>query len=657
MANLYDSPAQAQFINTYVPIQFDRLYAIADRATEDKKETLNYIDDISSSRSLGSLSDAANKEWDSRYGSRISEVIDAAANDPSMLTSAKFQSDIRSLRRNISGDPAAKALIESRDAYKQTLAKADPKWGSYYVDKISSHNPAVDGIWAEEPMEYSDWNSIANTLTEDLGPSKIGMSKDGLTQIWGIPESDVVSSINLNRESILSDPGNIATADAQLSRLGIRPGEDVQIDEKGTTVPYNQYRDNYIIESVSAAAMDKTKKIEEKRDIGAELRLKHANEMAVVAYRENAKDSREAKKAANQVNTFTKEWASRAIASVTEHKVGKVASSIENLIKSEMANGKSAVEANNAARARFGDGPYNYWVSKKKVGWHDKAIMREEDNLSKAIASGNKEAETAARNSLNRISIEKNEELSKLDTHYSSALNMIDNEIKLAENGRSTIISKSELAAYNQYPVPAYMADSWAEINIGPGIDLYSMNNTKSSAFIPRSTASFRYASPVYGTTAPTGDPKKSALVQKVNSRLISNMSSGSVYYQPGSKSFIGSNGASLSGTLLVPESSLAEYGFTKEEIAILRTMPGGGVFNGKPIALNAAEITVTNDDGESTYEQNPLSKPVRMVKIPVASEFVGGQGSAPAEMIMDSKFEKDFKIGNVIPEPDELDY
>ena len=60
MANLYDSPAQAQFINTYVPIQFDRLYAIADKATEDKKETLNYIDDISSSRSLGSLS-AANE--------------------------------------------------------------------------------------------------------------------------------------------------------------------------------------------------------------------------------------------------------------------------------------------------------------------------------------------------------------------------------------------------------------------------------------------------------------------------------------------------------------------------------------------------------------------------------------------------------------------
>ena len=102
------------------------------------------------------------------------------------------------------------------------------------------------------------------------------------------------------------------------------------------------------------------------------------------------------------------------------------------------------------------------------------------------------------------------------------------------------------------------MADSWAEINIGPGIDMYSMNNTKSSAFVPRSTASFRYASPVYGTTMPTGDPKKSALVQKVNDKFISGEGSGSVYYQPGSKSFIGSNGASLSGTLLVPESSLA---------------------------------------------------------------------------------------------------
>ena len=53
-----------------------------------------------------------------------------------------------------------------------------------------------------------------------------------------------------------------------------------QIDEEGTTVPYNLYRDNYIMESVSAAAMDKTKKREEKRDIAAEIKLKHANDMA-----------------------------------------------------------------------------------------------------------------------------------------------------------------------------------------------------------------------------------------------------------------------------------------------------------------------------------------------------------------------------------------
>ena len=46
----------------------------------------------------------------------------------------------------------------------------------------------------------------------------------------------------------------------------------------------------------------------------------------------------------------------------------------------------------------------------------------------------------------------------------------------------------------------------------------------------------------------------------------------------------------------------------------------------GKPIALNAAEITVTGEDGKSTYAQNPLSMPIRMVKIPVASEFVGGR-------------------------------
>ena len=35
MANLYDTPAQAKFINTYVPIQFEGLYRASDNAKKE----------------------------------------------------------------------------------------------------------------------------------------------------------------------------------------------------------------------------------------------------------------------------------------------------------------------------------------------------------------------------------------------------------------------------------------------------------------------------------------------------------------------------------------------------------------------------------------------------------------------------------------------
>ena len=80
MVNLYDTPAQAQFINTYVPIQFEGLYKLADRAREDIKEGNALLDNLAKYRSLGSLSNVDNENWNKKV-SDVYSFIDKNVKD------------------------------------------------------------------------------------------------------------------------------------------------------------------------------------------------------------------------------------------------------------------------------------------------------------------------------------------------------------------------------------------------------------------------------------------------------------------------------------------------------------------------------------------------------------------------------------------------
>ena len=81
------------------------------------------------------------------------------------------------------------------------------------------NDPTVSGVWNENPLEYVDFTKVADDYTKELEQRKISTTNNGFTDIYGVPEEDVLNVIKNNRSSIVSDPSMRARAESDLGRM------------------------------------------------------------------------------------------------------------------------------------------------------------------------------------------------------------------------------------------------------------------------------------------------------------------------------------------------------------------------------------------------------------------------------------------------------
>lgn len=644
MANLYDTPAQAQFINTYVPIQFDSMYKMADKASADMEKGNVLLDKLSEYRSLGSLSETANKQWEDKVWSPIQTYIDQNINDVHDLSRPDVIAGLRSLQRRVAGSQEARTLLESKEAYKQTASKVDPKWGTYYKEKMSAHDPLSQGIWSENPLEYADWNSVGDDLTKDLGQRKLGTTNGGLTEIWGISADDVMSSITDNANAIVSDPGNVETAKAQLARMGIRPGMEVPVKngDKESTVSYDDYLRGYILESVAASAMDKTnQRVEKTNDIAME-NYRAANAWARMRYAEGKKDERASKEAKGVVGSITKEWHDRAITSMTEKRISAVNNKIESFrMQAQRAAGGRLTDEqlSGMVRNKFGNVVFGYWDSNRKSRWISNGIKKAEERLANAAIAGDEEAAKKAKEDIQSLSISLNTEQARRQSIQPAVINEF-------ESGSSKLFSQRELAAFDQYDIPQDLSSTWAEMNIGAPVSLQSSGNVKYQTYQVGNTGSFRYASPLYGNQA-SGSQSNSA-VSKFNDGLMNARGSGLMFFESSNKAFLDGNGSSMSGYITVPEDVLKDnFGMSESEIKMIKKSAGASSFKGRPIKL-PSEDAMTYDQEGKPIDQSTIKSDIPMIRIPVATKFIGNGDVSVQEQIVDAEYNKRYKNNNL---------
>ena len=170
--NLYDSPAQAQFINTYVPIKFDKLYDIADRAQKSLDETNAAQDDfVANYSNLNTLSKPDKQRWARMVGDIESEIASHA--DPESLKDPMYQAKIKSMIRKFKGNPVVGDMMYTAEAGRNYAKAMDPRWGDYGIKKITEWDSAASGVFDKTPMQYIDRDSVVNPIVADLHPQWI----------------------------------------------------------------------------------------------------------------------------------------------------------------------------------------------------------------------------------------------------------------------------------------------------------------------------------------------------------------------------------------------------------------------------------------------------------------------------------------------------
>ena len=225
MINLYDSPAQAQFINTYVPIQFEGLYKVADKAQADMDKGTLALDTLNNMKNLGSLSDVDNQNWQDKYGSQISNFANDNIKSNYDLQNPEVLSGLASLTRQIQADPNAQKMIANKDAFNTASAKVAPEWGDTYSDYFKNYDSTKQGRYSGNPMVYEGWEKAGDPYTKEVearrGPKPIG----GYWQSYTHPE-DVSSIVNQKQDEIANDP--------QINML-------INKDQKAGKIDFGQY--------------------------------------------------------------------------------------------------------------------------------------------------------------------------------------------------------------------------------------------------------------------------------------------------------------------------------------------------------------------------------------------------------------------------------
>lgn len=189
-ANMYDQAAQAQFINTYAPINFGELYRIGavqkeemDRAAQQFGAQLQKFGEFRSPSTIDTQ-----RYYDLTIGRQdIQNAINQMVSNPDALKDASFRSSLQSLVNNVdySALSQLRQSSENLDARQKMIAQMRAA-GKYNQDwdniNIGEWNTLQSGIMTDlAPIEYLTANALSNAYFDNLKPSTLNsVYKDGI---------------------------------------------------------------------------------------------------------------------------------------------------------------------------------------------------------------------------------------------------------------------------------------------------------------------------------------------------------------------------------------------------------------------------------------------------------------------------------------------
>lgn len=209
--NRYDSPAQAEFINTYVPIPFEQLYTLGKQAKENVDQALSaYSTALDKWADFQSPSAIDTQEYYNETYGRALPVAEEMSRNLDMLKTAEGRAKIYSIINNT--DRAKLSMLrqsaenlKQRQKVNQQLmltGKYNPDW--HDVD-FANYNTLNSGIYNDvSPLAYQSIKELTDNYVNNLKDSFI--SRSGGFIHTGVTGDQVRQILDKNRSGILSTP-------------------------------------------------------------------------------------------------------------------------------------------------------------------------------------------------------------------------------------------------------------------------------------------------------------------------------------------------------------------------------------------------------------------------------------------------------------------
>lgn len=216
MLNRYDTPAQAEFINTYAPIPFEQLYTLG-KAAGDRldKAVAEYKAAKKEWGDFQSMSAIDNKNWDkvTMEDTGVRDLIDQAAANPDLIKDSKFQMALQaginsadtSLMRNLRQSADNFKLLEAARQKLIQEGKYNEAWDLYKdVSQWDTLNPE-NGIFTHTTLTpYQSIDELVEPVAQNLHETDLG--GEGFWLYKGITADALEDAVSSKFPEILNQP-------------------------------------------------------------------------------------------------------------------------------------------------------------------------------------------------------------------------------------------------------------------------------------------------------------------------------------------------------------------------------------------------------------------------------------------------------------------
>lgn len=254
-ANMYDQAAQAQFINTYVPINFGELYRIGaaqkqavDQAAQQFGAQLQKFGEFQSPSSVDTK-----RYYDLTIGRQdIQDAVNQMASNPDALKDAAFRSQLQSIINNVDYNALSQLRQSSENlsarqkmiAQMKAQGKYNPNWDDIDISNWDTMGGA--GIMNElSPIEWMNANQLSNAYFDNLKPSTLqSVFKNGIKyQRQGITYDTLKGIADARFNDLIATPqGQMYYRDA----LRATNGDKDAAKEAFTTMIADSQRDRIV---------------------------------------------------------------------------------------------------------------------------------------------------------------------------------------------------------------------------------------------------------------------------------------------------------------------------------------------------------------------------------------------------------------------------